>query len=72
MEEPTRLLSAPELTASVVPAPAAEAAPPQLASPAPAPAAELATAAPSELTETTAPEDSPAELFMAHTNGTAT
>ena len=72
VEEPTRLLSAPELTASVVPAPAAEAAPPQLASPAPAPAAELATAAPSELTETTAPEDSPAELFMAHTNGTAT
>jgi len=72
VEEPTRLLSAQELTASVVPAPAAEAAPPQLASPAPAPAAELATAAPSELTETTAPEDSPAELFMAHTNGTAT
>ena len=72
VEEPTRLLSAPELTASVVPAPAAEAAPPQLASPAPAPAAELATAAPSELTETTASEDSPAELFMAHTNGTAT
>jgi DNA recombination protein RmuC len=70
VEETTRMLSAPELTASVVPAPAAETAPSELQA-APAPAAGLATGAP-ELTEATAPDRSPAELFMAHTNGTAT
>jgi DNA recombination protein RmuC len=72
VEETTRLLSAPELTASVVPAPAAEAAPSELTSAAPAPAVEPARAHPPELTEATAPEGSPAELFMAHSNGTAT
>jgi hypothetical protein len=64
------MLSAPELTASVVPAPAAETAPSELPA-VPAPAAGLATGPP-ELTEATAPDHSPAELFMAHTNGTAT
>ena len=72
VEETTRLLSAPELTASVVPAPAAEAAPAELTSAAPAPAAEPARAAPPELSEAIPPEGSPAELFMAHSNGTAT
>ena len=72
VEETTRLLSAPELTASVVPAPAAEAAPAELTSAAPAPAAEPARAAPPELSEAIAPEGSPAELFMVHSNGTAT
>src|SRR5580700_11144586 len=72
VEETTRLLSAPELTASVVPAPAAEAATSELTPAAPAPAAEPARAALPELTEATAPEGSPAELFMVHTNGTAT
>jgi DNA recombination protein RmuC len=72
VEETTRLLSAPELTASVVPAPAAEAAPSELTSAAPAPAVEPVRAHPPELTEATAPEGSPAELFMAHSNGTAT
>jgi DNA recombination protein RmuC len=61
VEETTRVLSAPELTASVVPAPSAI----------PGPAAEPATVAQPELTETTATDSSPAELFMAHTNGTA-
>jgi DNA recombination protein RmuC len=70
VEETTRMLSAPELTAAVVPAPAAETAPSELPA-APAPAAGLATGPP-ELTEATAPDRSPAELFMAHTNGTAT
>jgi DNA recombination protein RmuC len=72
VEETTRLLSAPELAASVVPAPAAEAATAELTPAAPAPAAEPARATPPELTEATAPEDSPAELFMVHSNGTAT
>src|SRR5712672_2542006 len=72
VEETTRLLSAPELTASVVPAPAAEAATSELTPAVPAPAAEPARAAPPELTEATAPEGSPAELFMVHSNGTAT
>ncbi len=72
VEETTRLLSAPELTASVVPAPAAEAAPAELTSAAPAPAAEPARAAPPELSEAIPPEGSPAELFMVHSNGTAT
>jgi DNA recombination protein RmuC len=72
VEETTRLLSAPELTASVVPAPAAEPAPSELTPAAPAPAAEPARAAPPELTEATAPEGSPAQLFMVHSNGTAT
>ena len=72
VEETTRLLSAPELTASVVPAPAAEAAPAELTSAAPAPAAEPARAAPPELSEAIPPESSPAELFMVHSNGTAT
>jgi DNA recombination protein RmuC len=72
VEETTRLLTAPELTASVVPAPAAEAAPSELTSAAPAPAAELARAAPPELTEATSAGGSPAELFMVHSNGTAT
>jgi DNA recombination protein RmuC len=70
VEETTRLLSAPELTASVVPAQAAETTPSALTAAAPARAAGPAT--PPELTEATAPEGSPAELFMAHTNGTAT
>jgi hypothetical protein len=64
------MLSAPELTALVVPAPAAEAATSELPA-APPPAAGLATGPP-ELTEATAPDRSSAELFMAHTNGTAT
>ena len=72
VEETTRLLSAPELTASVVPAPAAGAAPAELTSAAPAPAAEPARAAPPEPSEAIPPEGSPAELFMAHSNGTAT
>jgi DNA recombination protein RmuC len=72
IEETTRLLSAPELTASVVPAQAAETAATALTSPAPAPAVEPGIASPPELTEATAPEGSPAELLMAHTNGTAT
>jgi DNA recombination protein RmuC len=77
VEETTRILAAPELTASVVPAPAGETAPAaltsaSLTSAAPAPAVEPGTASPPELTEATAPEGSPAELFMAHTNGTAT
>ena len=72
VEDIPRLLSAPELTASVVPAPAAETAPPELTSAAPAPVTEPAIGAPPELTEATAPEGSPAELFMAHSNGTAT
>ncbi|HET7246210.1 MAG TPA: DNA recombination protein RmuC [Streptosporangiaceae bacterium] len=72
VEETTRLLAAPELTASVVPAPAGETAPAALTSAAPAPAVEPRTAPPPELTAATAPEGSPAELFMAHTNGTAT
>jgi DNA recombination protein RmuC len=72
VEETTRLLAAPELTASVVPAPAGEAAPAALASVAPAPAVEPGTASPPELTEAATPEGSPAELFMVHTNGTAT
>jgi len=42
------------------------------ATPAPAPAVEPATASPPELTEATAPEGPPAQLFMAHSNGTAT
>jgi DNA recombination protein RmuC len=70
VEETTRMLSAPELTASVVPASAAETAASELPA-SPAPAAGLATGPP-ELTEATAPDRSPAELFMAHTNGTAT
>jgi DNA recombination protein RmuC len=72
VEESTRLLAAPELTASVVPAPAGETAPSQLASAAPDPTVELGTAFPPELTEAAGPQGSPAELFMAHTNGTAT
>jgi len=72
IEETTRLLSAPELTASVVPAPAGEIARSQLTAAAPAPAAELGTASPPELTEAAGPAGSPAELFLAHTNGTAT
>jgi len=72
VEDIPRPLSAPELTASVVPAPAAETAPPELTSAAPAPVTEPAIGAPPELTEATAPEGSPAELFMAHSNGTAT
>jgi DNA recombination protein RmuC len=68
VEETTRLLAAPELTASVVPAPA----PSQLTSAAPAPGAEAGAASPPQLTEAAAPEASPAQLFMAHTNGTAT
>jgi DNA recombination protein RmuC len=82
VEETTRLLSAPELTASVVPAQATETAQSALAqsalaqsapaSAAPAPAVEQATASPPEPAEATAPEDSPAQLFMAHSNGTAT
>src|SRR6185437_8773918 len=70
VEETPRLLSAPELPASVVPAQAAETTPPALTAAAPARAAGPGT--PPELTEATAPEGSPAELFMAHTNGTAT
>jgi DNA recombination protein RmuC len=72
VEESTRLLAAPELTASVVPAPAGETAPSQLTSAAPDPTVELGTAFPPELTEAAGPQGSPAELFMAHTNGTAT
>jgi DNA recombination protein RmuC len=72
VEETARLLAAPELTASVVPAPAGEAAPAALTPAVPAPAVELRTASPPELTEAPAPEGSPAELFMVHTNGTAT
>ena len=72
VEESTRLLSAPELTASVVPAPAMQEPQAELTSAAPAPPAEPATAAEPELTEATAPDGSPAELFMAHSNGTAT
>jgi DNA recombination protein RmuC len=71
VEETTRLLSAPELTASVVPAQAAETATAALTLAAPAPVVQT-TASPPELTEATAPEESPGELFMAHTNGTAT
>jgi DNA recombination protein RmuC len=81
VEDIPRLLSAPELTASVVPA--AETTPSELTSAAPAPTGEqattpppeltrAATAAPSDPTEAAAPGDSPAELFMAHSNGTAT
>jgi DNA recombination protein RmuC len=72
VEETPRLLAAPELTASVVPAPAGETAPAQLTSPAPASTVELRTSPPPELTEAAGPEGAPAELFMAHTNGTAT
>jgi DNA recombination protein RmuC len=82
VEETTRLLSAPELTASVVPASAAETAPSELTSAAPAPTVERATTPTPELTRPAAavlphlteaaPGDSPAELFMVHTNGTAT
>jgi DNA recombination protein RmuC len=67
VEETTRLLSAPELTASVVPAPATP---------------ELTTAAaaapepnPPGMAEADAPRDvaeSPAKLFLAHTHGAAT
>ena len=72
VEETTRLLAAPELTASVVPAPAGEVAPAALTAAAPGPAVAPGTAPPPEPTEATAPEGSPTELFMAHTNGTAT
>jgi DNA recombination protein RmuC len=71
VEETTRVLSAPELTASVVPAPAAEPPPPELTSAAPAAAATPASAAaPPDMARTAAPEGSPAELFMVHSNGT--
>jgi len=69
VEETTRVLSAPELTAAVVPAQEAETA---LTSAAPTEVVEPTTASPPELTEATAPEGSPAQLFMAHSNGTAT
>jgi len=72
VEETSRLLSAPELTASVVPARATETAPSALTSTAPTQAVEPATASPPELTEATAAEGSPAQLFMVHSNGTAT
>ena len=83
VEETTRLLSAPELTASVVPAPAAETVPSELTSAAPAPSGRAGNNAhtrtnrarrrPSARSDrSAAPGDSPAELFMAHTNGTAT
>ena len=72
VEETSRLLSAPELTASVVPARATETAPSALTSAAPTQAVEPATASPPELTEATAAEGSPAQLFMVHSNGTAT
>jgi DNA recombination protein RmuC len=71
VEETTRLLAAPELTASVVPAPAGETGPSQLTSATPAPTVELGPASQPGLTEAAGPEGSPAELFMAHTNGTA-
>ena len=73
VEETTRVLSAPELTAAVVPAPAAE--PPPAADPAPVEPAALEPAPPARATA--APVDldligAPAELFAVHANGTAT
>jgi DNA recombination protein RmuC len=86
VEEPTRLLSAPELTASVVPAPALTAAAAE-GTPAPATEAPEATAGENAAERTTqaSPEatpepipaagmglaDSPDELFMAHAHGAA-
>ena len=73
VEETTRVLSAPELTAAVVPAPAAEQ--PPAAEPAPVEPAALEPAPPARATA--APVDldligAPAELFAVHANGTAT
>ena len=68
MEETARVLSAPELTASVVPAPTAGPAPAETAAlePAPPDGAAVADATGMDLAR------APAELFAAHANGTAT
>jgi DNA recombination protein RmuC len=73
VEETTRALSAPELTASVVPAPSAEpapveSAPMETAALEPAPPGGAAAADPTGIDLAGAP----AELFAAHANGAAT
>jgi DNA recombination protein RmuC len=73
VEETTRVLSAPELTAAAVPAPAAEPVPvePSALEPAalePAPPDRATAAAPADPHLT----DAPAQLFAVHANGTAT
>jgi len=81
VEETTRALSAPELTASAVPAPATEPAPAEPAALEPAPPKEPAPPdEPGPANGTTAVAlatgmdltGAPAELFAAHANGTAT
>jgi DNA recombination protein RmuC len=82
VEETTRVLSAPELTAAVVPGPAAEPAPvepapvePAPVEPAPVEPAALEQAPPERAAAGPADLDlvgAPAELFAVHVNGTAT
>jgi len=77
VEETTRVLSAPELTAAVVPGPAAEPAPvePAPVEPAPVEPAALEQAPPKRAAAAPADLDlagAPAELFAVHVNGTAT
>jgi len=72
VEDIPRMLSAPELTASIVPPAAAGHPPSELTMAPPGAASGPATSAPPGPAERAVPESSPAALFMAHTNGTAT
>jgi hypothetical protein len=68
VEETARVLSAPEMTASVVPAPTMGPAPAETAALEPAPPDAAVAADPTGMDLAGAP----AELFAAHANGTAT